>query len=232
MDQKALKTSWKQRIVIILIAVFMLGSTLATYIAIVIASNKKSDNKDNPELTKLEEEYSAKQSEINEYSSELAKKYFDEFKEYKSNVKSYNAETVNKNGLTTKDLKKGSGKKLEEGDKDYLAYYIGFCADESIFDSSFDDANSPTTLNAPLPAATGLIEGWNQGVIGMRIGGVRELSIPGELAYGDSQEICGGTNSPLKFIVMPIEDEKLSKLNNELENIYNKMMEQYSNNNQ
>ena len=230
MDEKSLRTSWKQRIVIIIIAVFMLGSTLATYIAVVIVNNNKSDSdKKSPELTKLEEEYSAKQSEINEYANELAKKYFDEFKGYKSNVKSYNAETVNKEGLTTKDLKKGDGKKLAEGDKDYVAYYIGFCPDESIFDSSFDDKDNPTTLNAPLSASVGLIKGWDQGVIGMHIGGVRELSIPGELAYGDSQEICGQKNSPLKFIVMPIEDEKLSKLNKELEDTYNKMMEQYQN---
>ena len=36
----------------------------------------------------------------------------------------------------------------------------------------------------------------------MKIGGIREITIPGELAYGDSMEICGGKNKPLKFMVM------------------------------
>ena len=48
-------------------------------------------------------------------------------------------------------------------------------------------------------------------------GGVRELTIPSELAYGSTQEICGGTNSPLKFVIKAIEPtEPLATLMNEL----------------
>ena len=47
-----------------------------------------------------------------------------------------------------------------------------------------------------------MIEGWNLGVEGMKLGGIREITVPGNLAYGDSMEICGGKNKPLKFIVM------------------------------
>ena len=68
---------------------------------------------------------------------------------------------------------------------------------------------------------------WNTGVVGMKIGGVREIQIPGELAYGSSREICGTTNSPLKFVVMAIEDTKLNELNNELDNIYAELMSKY-----
>jgi len=222
MPEKELKTSLKQRILIIVIAIFLLGSTIAAYVATVVIGNlqKTAGNKvDNEELTALEEEYSSKQSEINEYGNELSKKYFDTMKGYRSRVKAYNATSINNDGLQTKDLKEGNGRKLAEGDTDYFAYYIGWCADESVFDSSFDDEESPTVLNAPLSASVGLIEGWNQGVVGMKIGGVREIAIPGELAYGETQEICGGTNSPLKFVVMAVDDEKLTKLNDELTDI-------------
>ena len=222
MPEKELKTSLKQRILIIVIAIFLLGSTIAAYVATVVIGNlqKTAGNKvDNEELTALEEEYSSKQSEINEYGNELSKKYFDTMKGYRSRVKAYNAASINNDGLQTKDLKEGNGRKLAEGDTDYFAYYIGWCADESVFDSSFDDEESPTVLNAPLSASVGLIEGWNQGVVGMKIGGVREIAIPGELAYGETQEICGGTNSPLKFVVMAVDDEKLTKLNDELTDI-------------
>ena len=66
----------------------------------------------------------------------------------------------------------------------------------------------------------------------MKIGGVRELSIPAELAYGDTQEICGSTGSPLKFIVMPIVDDKLNDLSKKMEETYNKMVKIYSNSSQ
>lgn len=229
MDQKLLKTSWKQRVVVIVIALLMIFSFIASYVAIVLSNNKKSsdDTADNPELTKIQEEYEKKSAEITAYAESLSKKYFDTLKEYKSRVKSYNATTANTDGLKTTDLKNGDGRELKADDTDYFAYYIGWCADESIFDSSFDSTDSPTKLKTPLSAKAGLIEGWNQGVIGMKLNGVREITIPGELAYGDSQEICGGKNSPLKFVVMPFTDEKMKQLSSEADEIMNRLYAAY-----
>ena len=224
MDEQLLKTSAKQRIVIILIAVLLLGSTIAAYVAIVVSSGAKTDT------SKLEEEYTAKQTEINEYATTLSSTYFKDFSGYKSRIKAYNAEKANSVGVQKTDLKEGTGRELASGDTAYFAYYIGFCPDESIFDSSFDNNDNPTALKAPLYAGQGLIEGWNEGVIGMKLGGVREIQIPGELAYGESQEICGMTNSPLKFIVMPITDEKLMSYEAELEEIYSKLLNAYYSN--
>lgn len=223
MDQSALKTTMKQRIIIMVIALLLLGSTIATYILIVISSSNSGDAK----LEKVQEEYTAKQTEINEYSTQLSNKYFNTMNKFKSEVKAYNAESVNSTGVKKNDLMEGDDRELTSGDTDYFAYYIGWCADESIFDSSFDDSSNPNSLKVPLYAGQGLIEGWNEGVIGMKVGGVREISMPGELAYGDSREICGATNSPLKFIVMAIADEKLSSLNNELQDIYGRLVEAY-----
>ncbi|MBR3233292.1 FKBP-type peptidyl-prolyl cis-trans isomerase [Candidatus Saccharibacteria bacterium] len=146
-------------------------------------------------------------------------------------VKAYNAEAANSVGVQKTDLKEGTGRELTTGDLDYYAYYIGWCADETVFDSSFNDFDNPTSLKAPLYAGQGLIEGWNEGVVGMKLGGVREITMPGELAYGESREICGGTNSPLKFIVLPLlEDDKLATLNGELQEIYMQIMSKYYNN--
>ena len=229
MDQKLLKTSWKQRAVIIVIALLMIFSFVATYTAILLSNNKSSSDssEDNPELTAIQEEYQAKSDEITKYASTLSEKYFDTLKEYKSRVKAYNATTANSDGLQTTDLKEGTGRELKADDTDYFAYYIGWCADESIFDSSFDSTDSPTALKTPLSAASGLIEGWNQGVIGMKLGGIREITIPGELAYGDSQEICGGTNSPLKFVVLAFTDDKMKTLATEADEIMNRLYTAY-----
>lgn len=223
MDQSELKTTTKQRIIIAAIAVLLLGSTIATYILIVISGSNSGDAK----LEKLQEEYTAKQVEVNEYGTELSSKYFDELNSYRSRVKGYNAEAVNSQGVQKTDLKEGSGKELSSGDTAYFAYYIGWCADETIFDSSFNSSSEPTSLAVPIYAGQGLITGWNEGVIGMKVGGVREIAIPGELAYGETREICGTTNAPLKFIIMPVAEEKLFTLNAELEDIYARLIEAY-----
>lgn len=229
MDQKLLKTSWKQRAVIIVIALLMVFSFVATYIAIIL-SNKSSDSTsstDNAEFQAIQEEYQAKSDEITEYAGTLSSKYLSTLSGFKSRVKSYNAATANSEGLKTADLKEGDGRELKADDKDYFAYYIGWCADESIFESSFDNYENPTSLSTPVSASGGLIEGWNQGVIGMKLNGVREITIPGELAYGETREICGGKNSPIKFIVLAFTDDKMKKLSDESDEIMSRLYTAY-----
>ena len=225
MDPKSLKTTTKQRIIIVVIAVLLLGSTIATYIGIVLSNGSKS----NSSTTQLENDYTDKQAELNAYAATLSDKYFPIFSQYRSEVKAYNAAAANGTGVKTRDLLEGTGRELATGDLEYYAYYIGFCPDESVFDSSFNDYENPTQLLSPIYAGRGLIEGWNAGVVGMKIGGVREIQMPGEQAYGETREICGTTNSPLKFIVMAVEDAKLTELNNDLENIYGELLNRYYN---
>ncbi len=229
MEEKTLKTSWKQRVAIIIVAVLLLGSVVLTYMLVVLNGNSSSDTSSEAQIAELTEEYQQKSEEIEAAAKPLSDKYFDDFVKYKSEVKSYNSANANAAGLETKDLKEGTGRTLTEGDTDYAAYYIGWCADGSIFDSSFNDNEDPSSLKAPLDAGIGLIEGWNQGVIGMKLGGVRQISMSGALAYGDTQEICGGTNSPLKFVVFAMEpDAKIKELNEELDDIYMRLYYAYA----
>lgn len=220
MDEKSLKTTRWQRIGILIIAILLLGGTVFAYLFIFMGSSS-SDTSNDELIADLTEQYDAKAAELEAAAAPLSDQYFDAFSDYLSEVKAYNAASAEAEVLGVKDLKTGTGKTLEEGDTDYFAYYIGWCADGSIFDSSFDDTENPTALNVPLDASVGLIEGWNQGVIGMKLGGVRQLTISGDLAYGDTQEICGGYNSPLKFIILAIEkDENIAALNSELDDLY------------
>lgn len=222
MEEKELKTSPKQRIFIALIAIVMLGSIVASYIAIIINSNNSSestsDNKvDKEKIAQYEEDYKKVQKEL----TEVSKENYDVFIQYKGGIKAYNETAANEGGVQTQDLLKGSGRKLEQDDTDYLAYYVGWCADESVFDSTFDNNDSPTEFSKVLDPSAGMIEGWKLGVEGMRLGGVREITIPGELAYGDSMEICGGTNKPLKFLVMAVANEDpLKSIASEYETAY------------
>lgn len=225
MDEKATRTSRKQRIIILVIAFLMLGSFVAVYIGIIAGSKNQQSKVDPEKVAALQKDMNTKQAEVDAEAANWSAKYFDNFKQYKSEVKSYNATTVKDDGLQTKDLQVGTGRELQDKDKDYFAYYIGWCADESIFDSSFDNASTPTKLKAPIDAEVGLIEGWTRGVKGMKIGGVRELSIPGNLAYGNSKEICGTKNASLKFIVMALDKaDPLKTLMSDLETLQMKYL--------
>ena len=202
MDEKSLKTSWKQRILIIIIAVIMLGSVIIGY-ALIVAngnnSNTASDTKiDQAKLEQYEAAYQAAEDEF----AVLAQGDFDRFIQHKDKMTAYNEGSANSGGVQIEDVEVGTGAEIGENDKNYLAYYVGWCADESVFDSSFNDKSKPTKFTKILDASVGMIEGWNLGVTGMKRDGIRIITIPGELAYGESLEICGGKNKPLKFMIM------------------------------
>lgn len=220
MDEKELRTSPKQRVFIILIAIFMVGSIVASYSAIVISGSKGvSDTTNQVDEAKVAEYEEAYNKQVTEFK-DATKKDFDKFMEHKGDIgKAYNESSANEAGVEIRDVEKGSGDKVT--DENYLAYYVGWCADESVFDSSFDDNNNPTGFAKALDPSLGMIEGWNVGVDGMRIGGIREITIPGELAYGDQMEICGGYSKPLRFLIMAIENkDPVKSLNSKIEEAY------------
>ena len=223
MDEKELKTSPRQRIFIILIAIIMVGSIIASYAAIVI-SGAKGASTDSSELGEIDQakiaEYQAAYDKKAEEFKKASKGDFDEFIKFKSEIKAYNEASVNDtNNVGVKDLKEGTG--AEVSDDNYLAYYVGWCADESVFDSSFDDNNNPTAFAKILDPSAGMIEGWNQGVKGMKLGGIRRITMPGELAYGDSMEICGGYNKPLRFMLMAVpKEEPIKTMSEELDDAF------------
>lgn len=224
MKDKELKTSLGQRIIIGVIAVLMCLSTIAIYALIVLNGerSKEATSAKKEELTKITKQLSEKQDELKKVSEKLSDQHFSTLVSYKDKVKAYNATSVDDAGLKTFDLKNGNGTEITDSTH-YYAYYIGWCADESVFDSSFDDPKNPKKLKEPLQVSDpkNLIAGWSEGIKGMKIGGVREVDIPGVLAYGDKREICGGKNSPLKFIILPIEvTEEYKKKTSEYNAIY------------
>jgi peptidylprolyl isomerase len=84
--------------------------------------------------------------------------------------------------LVTKDLIEGTGPEAKAGDKVTVQYVgIDFKKGEE-FDSSWS-RSEPFPFNL---GAGEVIPGWDQGIVGMKVGGRRELIIPPELAYGPS----------------------------------------------
>ncbi len=90
-------------------------------------------------------------------------------------------------GLTARVLREGDGQAAQAGDV-VVVHYTGWLHDESAenmrgqkFDSSVDRGEH---FQFPLGAGR-VIKGWDQGVEGMLIGEVRELTIAPEMGYGD-----------------------------------------------
>ncbi len=87
-------------------------------------------------------------------------------------------------GLKVWDVKEGTGAEVKPG-ATVTVRYIGWLADGTVFDSTHKDAPPRLTEGEPITLGLAhLIRGWQEGLPGMRVGGVRRLSIPPELGYG------------------------------------------------
>jgi peptidylprolyl isomerase len=102
--------------------------------------------------------------------------------------------------LQIKDIKKGTGAEAVAG-KTLTVHYVGVAwSDKKQFDSSWDSRGAK-----PFPFKLGagaVIQGWDQGLVGMKVGGRRQLIIPPGMAY---KEFGAGTaikpNETLVFVV-------------------------------
>jgi peptidylprolyl isomerase len=82
-------------------------------------------------------------------------------------------------GLQYEELECGDGAEAQRGDT-VVMHYSGFLEDGTKFDSSLDRGQPfPFTIGAGQ-----VIQGWEEGIPGMKVGGKRKLTIPPELAYG------------------------------------------------
>ena len=82
--------------------------------------------------------------------------------------------------LKVEDLKVGTGAEAKAG-QSVSVHYVGTLTDGKKFDSS-RDRGEPFGFRL---GAGQVIKGWDQGVAGMKIGGLRKLTIPPHLAYGE-----------------------------------------------
>lgn len=84
--------------------------------------------------------------------------------------------------LTIKDDVVGTGTVAQAGDT-ISVLYTGTLDNGTVFDASSLHGNQPFSFTL---GAGQVIQGWDLGVVGMKVGGTRELIIPANLAYGSS----------------------------------------------
>jgi FKBP-type peptidyl-prolyl cis-trans isomerase len=105
-----------------------------------------------------------------------------------------------KSGLEIWDVKEGKGDPVKAGAK-VKVHYTGWLTNGDVFDSSIP-------RKEPLEIGLGnLIKGWQEGIPGMKVGGVRRLKIPAELGYGSKARPKIPANSTLVFEIEMLEAE-------------------------
>lgn len=176
-------TKKSQRIFIWVIAVVMAVGTLGAYFAVVLANSD------------AENEAAQQQKLLEDYAAQI--------KANNLPLEGYTAEKFNANDVTVfkfEDLVTGEGPEATKDTKATLSYF-GWTPDGVIFDSTNkkDGKGQQFTFK---PSEGGVIQGWIDGIPGMKVGGVRKLTIPAELGYGSagSQPLIQ-PNTPLVFIV-------------------------------
>src|SRR5436305_1471811 len=107
-------------------------------------------------------------------------------------------ETVTPSGVHCVDLQLGQGEEAQLG-KIVEVHYTGWLQDGTRFDSS-RDREHPFTFRLGTGDA---IKGWDEGLLGMKVGGKRKLTIPANLGYGARG--AGGVIPPNATLIFEVE---------------------------
>lgn len=204
-------TPRSQRIAIWIITIVLFIGAVGMYFVMILAN--KNDTAERERTQQISAEYDRR---VSDQTKLLSDKYYAEFSRYSSHVGSFDKESAQA-GIVTEDLLAGDGEVIGDDSK-FAAYYIGWNPDGKVFDQSINEATG--SLKEPLFRSrlsmgmlgldqglknASLIPGWKEGMKGMKVGGVRVMTIPSEQAYGSTGS---GTdippNTPIKFVVMAI----------------------------
>lgn len=121
---------------------------------------------------------------------------FSNSKNQTTNMAPTNNSQTQASNLKIEDIQVGTGKEVVSGDN-IVIHYKGTLTDGTTFDSSYDRGE-------PFETQIGVgqvIKGWDEGVVGMKVGGKRKLTIPPEMGYGNRAVGPIPANSTLIFEV-------------------------------
>lgn len=162
-----------KRVTSFLLAMVIFGSTVAGAIFVIQAIKDEQDQSTAYDAT-------ASTPEDNEQNNQTEQQPVNENTLQGKPLANFTPTSERTSEVKTDDLTVGTGAEITSASQTVTAHYTGArVVDGIVFESSKDSGN---TFTAPL---SNLIQGWQTGMIGMKVGGVRRLTIPAAQAYGD-----------------------------------------------
>ena len=154
---------------------------------------EKLANKEKPEVPDFLK-VNAKIAAASSNTAGLIQKFIDASGELNKILKGETMVVKNVTELKVEDVALGQSEEAKNGDT-LIVHYEGFLENGVKFDSSVD-RGQPFTFTL---GEGRVIKGWEQGMLGMKIGGHRRLTIPPELGYGDRGQGAIPPDSTLIF---------------------------------
>lgn len=184
-------TPKSQRIGIWIITIVLAVGTLGSFA--IIGLSIENQGADQILAQQEYEDYLAQWEQEQKEQAELRAKTSEPLSGY--SARKFDAESVKK--LKVEVLKQGSGQKVASDDSVSVSYF-GWLSDGTIFDSSKQQGVDDEPI---LLSLQGVIEGWTEGLDGIKVGSVVRLTIPSDQAYGSSGSGIIPEDAPLEFIV-------------------------------
>jgi FKBP-type peptidyl-prolyl cis-trans isomerase len=107
----------------------------------------------------------------------------------------------NSMGLEIKTTQPGTGDQVTKAGDTISVTYTGKLTDGTVFDSTDKQGGTPFTFTLGQGM---VIKGWDQGLLGMKVGEQRTLTIPSELGYG-AQGAGGGAIPPNATLIFDVQ---------------------------
>lgn len=195
----ATSTSKKQRIGIWVIAIVLTIGSVGSFFVMILANNNNQQDQvaQQKQKTVCDKELATYQNNLTVQGDKLSSQYYSTLAAYTGQISAFDAANIK--SVSSTDLTAGNGETIGAKTQ-YDAYYIGWTPDGKIFDQSISGGK----LKAPIPGS-GLIQGWTDGVKGMKVGGVREITISSDEAYGTQGNGSSiPPNTPIKFVILAI----------------------------
>ncbi len=173
-----------QRISIIIIAIIVGGGTIGFYFLSILTNNEQSQQQQ--QQAAVQKQIQDQQQKCSDTSTVATLPVPDIYKT-----------TDKASTIQTLDIQEGTGAVVKSGDCLVVKYYGTLASDGTKFDENF----TKTTAFAFSFGQGVVIKGWDQGLVGIKVGGTRRLVIPSDLAYGPTAQGTIPANSDLVFVV-------------------------------